>query len=180
MLDYTKEELLSLIENTPERFNEWKREREEVDLSEVDFSNMVIKEVDFSDVDLNSSSFSDCHLVSVSFYGSDLTAVDFTRAVVTECDFSECILTGADCSYAEMTYCNFTDCDLAGTVFSETNLSNSDLSAAENLNSARYDSDTIWPDDDMLPEGFDMACNDDLSSLKDDEDSMVEDYQGDE
>mgnify|MGYP003300386417 CR=1 FL=1 len=45
MLDYTKEELLSLIENTPERFNEWKRDRDDVDLSEVDFSNMVIKEV---------------------------------------------------------------------------------------------------------------------------------------
>lgn len=25
MLDYTKEELLSLIENTPEQFNEWKK-----------------------------------------------------------------------------------------------------------------------------------------------------------
>ena len=53
MLDYTKEELLSLIESTPEKFNEWKKDREDVDLSEVDFSNMVIKEVDFSDVDLN-------------------------------------------------------------------------------------------------------------------------------
>ncbi|MDE6139000.1 MAG: pentapeptide repeat-containing protein, partial [Candidatus Gastranaerophilales bacterium] len=79
-------------------------------------------------------------------------------------------------SYAEMTYCNFTDCDMAGTVLSETNLTSSDLSAAENLSSARYDSDTVWPDDDMLPEGFDMACRDDLSSLKDDEDVSVEDY----
>lgn len=25
MLDYTKEELLSLIESTPEKFNEWKK-----------------------------------------------------------------------------------------------------------------------------------------------------------
>ena len=41
MLDYTKEELLSLIENTPERFNEWKKDRDDVDLCEVDFSNMV-------------------------------------------------------------------------------------------------------------------------------------------
>ncbi len=53
---------------------------------------------------------------------------------------------------------------MAGTVFCpKQNLTSSDLSAAENLNSARYDSDTIWPDDDMLPEGFDMACRDDLS-----------------
>ena len=53
MLDYTKEELLSLIENTPEQFNEWKKDKEDVDLSEVDFSNMILKDVDFSDVDLN-------------------------------------------------------------------------------------------------------------------------------
>lgn len=25
MLDYTKEELLSLLENNPEKFNEWKK-----------------------------------------------------------------------------------------------------------------------------------------------------------
>ena len=62
MLDYTKEELLSLIENTPEQFNEWKKDKEDVDLSEVDFSNMILKDVDFSDVDLNSSSFSDGNL----------------------------------------------------------------------------------------------------------------------
>ena len=75
-----------------------------------------------------------------------------------------------------MTYCNFSDCDMAGTVLSEANLTSSDLSAAENLCSARYDSDTIWPDDDMLPDGFDMACRDDLSSLKDEEDVSMEEY----
>jgi uncharacterized protein YjbI with pentapeptide repeats len=175
MLDYTKEELLSLIQSTPERFNEWKKNREDVDLSETDFSNMIIKDVDFTDVDLNSSSFSDCHLSLVNFYGADLTGVDFTRAVVSECDFSESLMTGADCSYAEITYCNFTDCDMAGTVLAETVLTNSDLSAAENLSSARYDSDTVWPDDDMMPDGFDTVYKDDLSSLKDDED-VVEDY----
>ena len=75
-----------------------------------------------------------------------------------------------------MTYCNFTDCDMAGCVLSETVLTNSDLTASENLASARYDSDTVWPDDDMMPDGFDTACSDDLSALKDDEDSQVSDY----
>ncbi len=65
---------------------------------------------------------------------------------------------------------------MAGTVLSETILTSSDLTAAENLSSARYDSDTVWPDDDMMPSEFDTAYKDDLSSLKDDEDSMVEDY----
>ena len=99
-----------------------------------------------------------------------------TRAVITQCDFTDSLLVGADCSYAEMTYCNFTDCDMAGTVLSETDLSFSELSAAVNLNSARYDNDTVWPEDDMLPENFDMICKNDLSSLQDDEDNVVEDY----
>ena len=45
MLDYTKDELLSLIERTPEKFNEWKSDKEYVDLSEVDFSNIILKEI---------------------------------------------------------------------------------------------------------------------------------------
>ena len=85
-------------------------------------------------------------------------------------------MTGADCSYAEMTYCNFTDCDLAGCIFSETNLSNSDFTGCYNLNSSRYDEDTIWPDDDLLPDDFDATTHSDLSSLKDEEDNSVSDY----
>ena len=59
---------------------------------------------------------------------------------------------------------------------SETDLSNSDLSAAENLSSARYDSDTVFPDDDMLPEDFDTTGKADLSDLKDDDDMPSEEY----
>ena len=59
MIDYTKEELVELLRKNPEKFNEWKAEQEEVDLSEVDFSNINLSEIDFSDVDLNSSSFAD-------------------------------------------------------------------------------------------------------------------------
>lgn len=176
MLDYTKDELLTMIQNTPEKFNEWKKETEEVDLSEVDFSNLVLNEIDFSDVDLNSSSFADASLTSVNFTGADLTAVDMTRAVITQCDFTDSTLVGADCSYAEMTYCNFADCDLAGTILSETDLSFSELYASVNLSSARYDNDTTWPEEDLLPDDFDGVCKDDLSSLKDEDDTVVEDY----
>ena len=36
MLDYTKEELVSLIERTPNQFNEWKKGKEdEIDLSDL-------------------------------------------------------------------------------------------------------------------------------------------------
>ena len=40
MIDYTKEELVELLRKNPEKFNAWKVEQEEVDLSEVDFSGI--------------------------------------------------------------------------------------------------------------------------------------------
>ena len=112
----------------------------------------------------------------MNFTNADLTSVDFTRARVLECDFTDALLTGADCSYAEMTYCNFSDSDMAGCILSETDLSNSDLTSSVNLNAARYDEDTIWPDDDLLPEDFDGASHRDLSSLQDEEDEVASDW----
>lgn len=43
MIDYTKEELVELLRKFPEKFNEWKLDQEEVDLSEVDFSSMLLR-----------------------------------------------------------------------------------------------------------------------------------------
>ena len=83
-------------------------------------------------------------------------------------------MTGADCSYAEMTYCNFTECDLAGCIFSETDLTSSDFTASYNLHASRYDEDTVWPDDEFLPEDFDVTTQKDLSSLQDEEDSYTD------
>ena len=65
MSEYTKDELISLFQENPEEFNAWKQVREDIDLSEVDFSNIVLTGVDFTDVDLNSSSFADSHLTEV-------------------------------------------------------------------------------------------------------------------
>ena len=54
MSNYTKDELVTLVQENPEEFNSWKQnQEEEVDLSEVDFSNIVLTGVDFTDVDLN-------------------------------------------------------------------------------------------------------------------------------
>lgn len=170
MSTYTKEELYELIKRSPQEFNEWKETQEEIDLSEMDFSYSTLSDVDFSGADLNSSSFADTHLTSVNFNNADLTSVDFTRATVLESDFSEAILIGADYSYAIVNHCNFTDSDMAGGVFQESDLTNSDLSGAFNLNACRFDEETVWPDPDMLPEDFDATYSDDLSSLKDEDD----------
>ena len=173
MLDYTKEELLSLIQKDPEKFNEWKIGQEDIDLSETDFSGIVLREIDFTDVDLNSSSFADSELVLVNFTGADLTSADFTRSVVEECDFTDALLTGADCSYAQMTYCNFTNADMARAILSESVLTSSDLTGCENLASARYDEDTVWPEEDLMPPDFESEYSHDLSALKDEDDDSA-------
>ncbi|MBR1753867.1 pentapeptide repeat-containing protein [bacterium] len=177
-MEYSKEELFDLIINSPEKFNEWKKtQTEEVDLSELDFSSQTLENVDLENADLNGSSFADCHLTEINFKNTDSTSVDFTRAVLVECDFSDSLLTGADFSYASANYCNFSEADVAGLVFQETNLENSDLSSSINLNACRFDEDTVWPDQDLLPEDFDGKYSDDLSSLKDnDDENQVEDY----
>ena len=59
---------------------------------------------------------------------------------------------------------------MAGCIFEETDLTDSDLSNSENLAACRFDSETIWPDSDLLPEDFDGVYSDDTSALKDEED----------
>ena len=128
------------------------------------------------DQDLTSSSFADSHLTGVKFEACDLTSVDFTRANLVECSFDGSILNGTDFSYSKADYCNFSEADLAGSVFQGADLSNSDLSSAENLSACRFDEETVWPDNEYLPEDFDTKYSSDLSSLQDDDDYQQSDY----
>ena len=173
----SKEELINLLTTDVDAFNdEVKANSGGVDLSESDFSNLNITGAEFINVDLTSSTFSDSHLISVKFEGCDLTSVDFTRANLIECSFNESVLNGTDFSYATLDYCNFSDADLAGSIFQSADLTNSDLSMSENLNACRFDEDTVWPDNEYLPEEFDTSYSSDLSSLKDDDDYEQSDY----
>ena len=61
---------------------------------------------------------------------------------------------------------------MAGAVFNEADLTDSDLSNAENLEATRFDDGTIWPDLDKMPDDFDSTYVQDLSSLNDEEDEM--------
>ena len=150
MSEFTKDELFDLIVNDVEKYNDYKKTQEELDLSELDFSNLTLENVDLSGADLSGSSFSEVHFTNVNFSDTDLTSADFSRANLVECDFSGSLLNGTEYSYAVVSYCNFTDADLAGAVFNESDLSDSDFSAAENLNAARFDDETIWPAEDQL------------------------------
>ena len=173
----SKEDLADLITSDIEAFNkEVKSVKGGADLSETDFSNINLEGAEFVNADLTSSSFADAHLAEVKFDGCDLTSVDFTRATLVECSFNESVLNGTDFSYATVNYGNFSDADVAGAIFQGADLSNSDFSAAENLNASRFDEETVWPDNENLPEDFDSTCSSDLSSLQDEEDFEQSDY----
>ena len=173
----SKEELINLVLTDVEAFNnEVKSVKGGADLSETDFSNSNLEGAEFVNVDLTSSSFADSHLTEVKFEGCDLTSVDFTRANVIECSFNESVLNGADFSYSKTDYCNFSDADVAGAIFQGADLTNSDFSMAENLSACRFDEETVWPDNEYLPEDFDAKYSSDLSSLQDDDDYEQSDY----
>jgi uncharacterized protein YjbI with pentapeptide repeats len=173
----SKEELTVLISTDKEAFNnEIKNAMGGTDLTESDFSNLTLEGIIFDNTDLTSSSFSDANLTNVRFDGCDLTSVDFTRANLIECSFSESVLNGTDFSYAKVDFGNFSDADMAGSIFQSADLTNSDFSMSENLNACRFDEDTIWPDNEYLPEDFDTSYSSDLSSLKDDDDYEQSDY----
>ena len=173
----SKEELTDLVMTDTEAFNEAIKNIENgADMSEIDLSNINISGAEFINVDLNSSSFADAHLSEVKFEGCDLTSVDFTRANLIECSFSDSVLNGADFSYSVVDYGSFSDADLAGAIFQGADLTNSDFSMSENLNACRFDEETIWPDDDKLPEDFDGKYSSDLSSLNDEDDYEQSDY----
>ncbi len=173
----SKEELTNLILTDIDAFNaELAGTKEGVDLSETDFSNSNLEGAEFVNVDLTSSSFADSHLTGVKFEACDLTSVDFTRANLVECSFDGSILNGTDFSYSKADYCNFSEADLAGSVFQGADLSNSDLSSAENLSACRFDEETVWPDNEYLPEEFDSQYASDLSSLQDEDDYQQSDY----
>lgn len=173
----SKEELINLVSTDVDAFNtEIRNTKGGIDLSETDFSNIELEGAEFFNVDLTSSSFADSHLTEVKFEACDLTSVDFTRANVIECSFSESVLNGTDFSYSKVDYCNLSDADLAGAIFQGADLTNSDLSMAENLSACRFDEETVWPDNEYLPEDFDSKYSSDLSSLQDEDDYQQSDY----
>lgn len=167
----SKDELYELIINDTETYNEYKaQETQELELSELDFSDKNLYDIDFIDSDMVDSSFFESTLTKCSFNNCDLTSVDFSRTKLIECDFSDALLNGTNFSYAQIEYCNFAEADLAGAILLETTFDNTDLSTAINLQASRFDETTVWPDDEYLPEDFDSKAASDLSSLQDEED----------
>lgn len=174
---YSKDQLAEMILHDYESFNSFrKKSDDEIDLTEMDFSNATIENVDFTNCDLSGSNFADTTLSLVNFTDANLESVTFVNSNIVECDFTGSLLNGTNFNYATINYCNFTDADMVGCNLTEADLTDSDLSGCENLMASRFDDTTIWPDVYALPEGFDSTSTRDLSALEDDEEPIDDSY----
>jgi uncharacterized protein YjbI with pentapeptide repeats len=176
----SREDLIELLKNGDfKEFNEV-RSNDEVDLldfSETDFSGMELTGVNFSNTDLSGADFCEGNISGADFTNSDLTSANFARSSVQNSNFTETLLNGTKFNGAEILRSDFADADMSGADFSEADLNSSDFSLSQNLDMCIFNSYTMWPDSDKLPEDFNAEYIEDLSSLKDDEDQLFsEDY----
>lgn len=172
----SKDELVQLLRNGDiDEFNE-SRIQTDLDLSEIDLAGCSISGANLADTDLTGSDFSECDLTGVNFSDSDLSSVIFSRATIKESNFSNTILTGTKFANADIAGCDFTEADMVGADMIEADLSNADLSLTINLSQCIFDSFTVWPDSDSLPDDFDPEYIEDLSSLRDDDDELESEY----
>ena len=127
--------------------------------TDVDAFNTEIRNVK-GGIDLSETDFSNIELEGAEFFNVDLTSSSFADSHLTEVKFDACDLTSVDFTRANVVECSFSESVLNGT----------DLSAC------RFDEETVWPDNEYLPEDFDSKYSSDLSSLQDEDDYQQSDY----
>ena len=129
-------------------------------LSKEEWTNIIATDVEqFNEemknksgsVDLSETDFSGITLEGAIFDNVDLTSSTFADAHLTEVKFEGCDLTSVDFTRANLVECSFSESVLNGE-------------------------ETVWPDNEYLPEDFDTTYSSDLSSLSDDDDFEQSDY----
>jgi len=153
-----KDELVHLLRNgLIDEFNN-KRPYEEgnlLNLSEIDLKDIKISGANLTQADLTGSDLSKCEIEETDFRKSDLNSVNFSYSVITDSNFSDAIIEGSLFNNANIQNSDFTTVDFNGINICSTDLTGTDLSLSKNLMQSMYDGETIWPDDDLLPEDFD-------------------------
>lgn len=153
----SKDELVQLLRNgLAEDFNQARTYESgaKLDLSEIDLKDIKISGANFSYADLTGSDFSKAEIEECNFSNSDLTSANFSHATITDTDFSEVVLEGAFFSYSNLYECNFELVDFNGVNICGADITSTDLSLSKNLMQSVYDGETVWPDEDLLPENF--------------------------
>jgi uncharacterized protein YjbI with pentapeptide repeats len=89
------------------------------------------------------------------------------------CNFNHSNLSGANFTGATITEADFTESNLSGSDLRETDLTDSDLSLSLNLDQAKFDKFTKWPDEHNLPEDFDTKYDTALPGFEDEYDEDI-------
>ena len=153
-----KDELVHLLRNgLIDEFNSKRFYDEDtlLDLSEIDLKDIKISGANLSHVDLTGSDLSKCEIEETDFGKSDLNSVNFSYSVIVDSNFSDVILEGSLFNNANIQNSDFSATDFNGINICGVDLTGTDLSLSKNLMQSMYDGETIWPDDDLLPEDFD-------------------------
>lgn len=175
----SKDELVLLLRNgLIEEFNQ-QRPYEEgslVDLSEIDLKDIKISGANLTKVDLTGSDLSKSEIESTDFKESDLSSVNFSHSTITESNFSDVILEGSFFNHTNLNECDFSAADFNGVNICAADMMGTDLSLCKNLMQSVYDGETIWPEDDLLPEDFDPQYDMTFAEMEDAEEFPEDEY----
>lgn len=152
-----KDELVQFLRNgLAEEFNQARacEDGVKLDLIEIDLRDVKLTGVNLSKADITGSDFSKAEIEESNFSESDLTSVNFSHSTIVNTDFSNIVLEGSLFSYANIQDCDFEAADFNGVNICGADLSGTDLSLTKNLMQSVYDGETVWPDDDLLPDDF--------------------------
>lgn len=113
------------------RWNAWKRDVENVDLSKADLSN----------ADLRDFNFSKCNLAACNFFNADLTGADFTGAILSYANFQRANLANAFLSQTECAVTQFQGANIVDANFDGAHLRNARFMGSYLVGASLVDSD---------------------------------------
>jgi uncharacterized protein YjbI with pentapeptide repeats len=145
-LEYGSSPQVIIKKQQVDRFNEWRRDRQHIDLSYSDFSDLTLRGIDLTDAYLRAAILRGTDLSSAALSNAKLTGADLRNAIldhatlrrthlseanltgasIRETDFVEALLIRADLTDAHGSGANF-----VGSNLSEATLVGADLSDAD-------------------------------------------------
>lgn len=169
----SKDELVQLLRNgLIDEFNSTRpyENNKNIDLTEIDLKDIRISGANLSKIDLSGTDLSKAELEGIDFKESDLSSVNFSHSSINEVNFSEVVLEGSFFNHASVQNSDFTACDFNGINICGADLTGTDLSLCKNLMQSVYDGETIWPNDELLPEDFDPMYDMSFAEMEESED----------
>ena len=174
-----KDELVRLLrDGLVDEFNQARPYLPDIklDLCECDFRDIKISGADLTKVDLSGCDFSKSEIENADFKESDLSSVNFSHSTISESNFSEVMLEGSFFNHSVLVKNDFSATDLTGINICGADLTGTDLSLCKNLMQSLYDGETIWPDDELLPEDFDPQYEMSFAELEEESDFNEDQY----